>query len=110
MYPGVAPWIWLDNWMINNNKTVNGKIINAWKMKRKVDYSNMDWWETFEKWWLIGWLDKALSSYTNMTQWQVDWWKTFTTIATVWGLLYWWYKFFTTSKMNWLEKWAILVG
>ena len=85
--------------------------LNQWAPKMKqsratVDYSNMDWWETFQRWWLAWVLDKALSNCKNMTPWQRNTWKS---IGVLWGYaawIYWLYKFFTSKKMNiWWKAW-----
>lgn len=63
------------------------------------DYSNMDWWETFQKWWVAWCLDKVLSNFSNMSPWQRNAWKS---LGVLWGVaawIFWLYKFYTNKKM-----------
>jgi len=73
----------------------------SWSTRRSVDYSNMDWWETLEKWWVAGVLDKLLSNCSNMTPWQRNTWKTLWVLGIIGWVIYWQYKFYT-SKNIWL--------
>ena len=70
--------------------------------RKSIDYSNMDRWETFEKWWVAGILDKLLTSCSNMTPWQKDTWKTLWVLGIVGWVLYGQYRFYT-SKNIWLK-------
>ena len=76
----------------------------SWTTRRSVDYSNMDWWETLEKWWVAGVLDKLLSNCGNMTPWQRNTWKSLWVLACFAGWIYWLYKFYTSDKMWFWSK------
>ena len=71
----------------------------SWSARRSVDYSNMDWWETLEKWWVAGVLDKLLSNCSNMTPWQRDTWKTLWVLGIIGWVIYWQYKFYTSKNI-----------
>ena len=73
----------------------------SWTVRRSIDYSNMDWWETLEKWWVAGVLDKLLSNCSNMTPWQKDTRKTLWVLGIIGWVLYGQYKFYT-NKNIWL--------
>ena len=77
-----------------------------------ADYSNMDWWDTLQKWWVAGVLDKMLSNCGNMTPWQRETWKTLWVLGCFAGWIYWLYKFYTSDKLwfwskAWITAWAI---
>ncbi len=76
----------------------------SWTTRRSVDYSNMDWWETLERWWVAGVLDKLLSNCNNMTPWQRNTWKSLWVLACFAGWIYWLYKFYTSDKMWFWSK------
>ena len=76
------------------------KEYTSWSYNSSPDYSKMDWWETFEKWWVAWLFGKGLSNCKNMTPWQRDMWKSLGVLWCVAGLLYWWYKFFTSKKIS----------
>ena len=92
LMPGQVPitgWVHIEQW-------------NQWKTS--TDYSNVGRGETFQKWWIAWWLDKALGSFTNMTPWQKDTWKS---IGVLWGVAAWifgLYKFYTAKKIKWRWK------
>ena len=68
-----------------------------------VDYSNLDYWEAFQQWWIVWLIDKTLSYCKNMTPWQRNTWKS---VAVLWGFaawIWWLYKFYT-SKRSFLTK------
>ena len=80
-----------------------------------VDYSNMDWWETFERGWISWIIDKWLSFCKNMTPWQRNTWKN---IGVLWWFaawIFWLYKFFTNKNMSllskaWITAWTIFAS
>ena len=80
-----------------------------------VDYSNMDWWETFERGWISWIIDKWLSFCKNMTPWQRNTWKS---IGVLWWFaawIFWLYKFFTNKNMSllskaWITAWTIFAS
>lgn len=92
---------------------------SRWKIERNpktiresVDYSNMDWGESFKQWWLAGVLDKLLTSCSNMTPWQKDARKTVGVLGCVAGWIFGLYKFYTNEKMwfwskAWITAWTI---
>ena len=97
--PKRTSWVrsaWWNWWIERTSGTV----------RRSTDYSNMDWWDTFQKWWLAWLLDKALSNCSNMTPWQKETWKTLWVLGCfAWGI-FWLYKFFTNKKMGfWSKAW-----
>ena len=71
---------------------------------KRVDYSNMDWWETFQQWWISGILDKVLTNCSNMTSWQVDTRKTLWVLGIVGWVIYGQYKFYTSEEIWWWTK------
>ena len=75
-----------------------------------VDYSNTDWWETFQKWWIAWLFDKLLTNCSNMTQWQKWAWKTLWILGIVWWVIYWQYKFYTSEKIwLWTKIWLTVL-
>ena len=93
-------WNW---WKIEKNQRTT---------RKSVDYSNMDWWETLEKWWVAGVLDKLLSDCGNMTPWQKNTWKSLWVLACFAGWIYWLYKFYTNKNTSlrykaWITAWTI---
>lgn len=77
-----------------------------------ANYGNMERWETFQKWWVAGVLDKLLSNCGNMTPWQKETWKTLWVLGWFAAWIFWLYKFYTNDKLSFLEKawitaWAI---
>ena len=80
--------------------------------RRKVDYSNMDWGDTLQEWWVAGVFDKLLSSFNNMTPWQRETWKSLAVLGCFAGWIYSLYKFYTNKQMwfrskAWITAWAI---
>ena len=80
--------------------------------RRSADYSNMDWWETFQQWWVAGIFDRLLSNCNNLTPWQRETWKSLWVLACVAWSIYWLYKFYTNKKMwfwakAWITVWTI---
>ncbi len=71
----------------------------SWTTRRSVDYSNMNWKETLEKWWVAGVLDKLLSNCSNMTPWQRDTRKTLWVLGILGWVLYGQYKFYTSKNI-----------
>ena len=71
-----------------------------------TDYSNMDRWETFQKWWIAWCLDKVLSNFSNMSPSQRNTWKS---LGVLWGVaawIFWLYKFYTNKEMwFWGKAW-----
>ena len=86
-----------------------------WKVERttrSVDYSNMDRWDAFQKWWVVGMLDKLLSNCGNMTPWQKETWKSVWVLWILAWSIYGLYKFYTNKEMSfwskaWITAWAI---
>ena len=79
-----------NNWSIDRT---------SWNIRRNIDYSNMDRWETFQQWGIAWIIDKGLSFCKNMTPWQRN---TRKWLLTLWGYAAWIYglfKFFTNKKM-----------
>ena len=72
--------------------------------KVSIDYTNMDRWETFERWWVAWIIDKALSNCNNMTPWQRNTWKSLAVLAGFAGWIFWLYKFYTNKKMGFWSK------
>ena len=70
-------------------------------VRRSVDYSNMDWWDTFKQWWVAWLIDKVLTNCSNMTPWQRDTWKTLWVLGIIGWVIYGQYKFYTSKKI-WL--------
>jgi len=77
----------------------------SWTTRRSVDYSNMDFWEAFQQWWIAWVIDKWLSYCKNMTPGQRNARKN---IAVLWGFaawIYWLYKFYTSKKSFITKAW-----
>ena len=73
-------------------------------IRRSVDYSNMDWWDTFKQWGLAGLIDKVLTNCSNMTPWQKDTWKTLWVLGIIGWVIYGQYKFYTSKNIWWGTK------
>ena len=94
-------------WLISRWQTVwwGGEVVTN-RPRQSVDYSNMDWWDTFKQWWVSGILDKLLTNCSNMTPWQRDAWKTVGVLGCVAGGIFGLYKFYTNEKMwFWGKAW-----
>ena len=94
--------VWWNWWIERTSRTV----------RRSTDYSNMDWWDTLQKWWVAGVLDKLLSNCNNMTPWQRETWRSLWVLACFAGWIYWLYKFYTNKNMGfwskaWITAWVI---
>lgn len=79
-----------------------------------IDYSNETLWSSFQKWWISGLLDKALSNCNNLTPGQRNTRKTLWVLWVIWWAIYWWYKFLTSKKLKfwwkaWIVAWSFLL-
>lgn len=109
--PSYESW---NTWRTNQWNNWSPTTWNWWRMESNpnsprttVDYSNMEWWETFKKWWIAWLFDKLLTNCSNMTSGQRGTWKTLWVLGIVWGAIYWWYKFYSSKKIWWWRKiWA----
>lgn len=70
-------------WYCTTTVNWNPRMCNNPWSRPSLDYSNMDWWETFEKWWLKWLLRKWFDIFPNMKDGQKDTW---TNIAFLWWL------------------------
>ncbi len=89
---------------ISNNPSASREWLS--NSPRSIDYSNQNWWETFQQWWIAWCLDRVLSNFGNMSQWQRDTWKSLWVLSIVWAWIFWLYKFYTNKNMGfWAKAW-----